>query len=113
MERMRRWMPSGLIPPLRRRADAHHVSAVLGAGIVVGLIVGAGMGARPLRSRLRAVPAGLGRASGLFGRLVMSARRAVDGGSSVVLTDEDTATDVKPKAPAANSPAREQALTGV
>jgi hypothetical protein len=55
--------------------------------MVVGLILGATMGAMPTRPRLQAVPAVLGRASGLFGRLIRRARRAIDDETSVVLTD--------------------------
>lgn len=113
MQRVRRWSVSDLIPSRRRRSDAGQVPVVLGAGMVVGLILGAIMGARPVRSRLQVVPAGLGRASGLFGQLIRRARRAGDDGSSVVFTDEDTADGVRRKAPAAGSTAGKQAPTRV
>ena len=113
MQRVRRWIASEPVLPGRRRSDAGQAAVVLGAGMVVGLILAATMGARPLRSRLQAVPAGLGRASGLFGRLTRSARRAIDDGRSVVLPDEDAGNGVQPKAPAARSMVEEQELTRV
>jgi hypothetical protein len=115
MQRVRRWIGSKLVLPRRRRSDAGRVAVVLGAGTMVALILGATMGARPVRSRLQAVPAGLGRASGLFGRLIRSARRAAADGSSVALSDGDAGNGVRPKAPAAKSTVGdgEQALTRV
>ena len=112
MQRVRRWVGSKLALPRRRRSDAGRVAVVLGAGTMVSLILGATMAARPLRPRLQAVPARLGRASGLFGRLIRSARRAIDG-SSVVPADEDGGNGVRPKAAAAKSMAGERALPRV
>ena len=112
MQRVRRWIASELIPPRRRRSDAGRVAVLLGAGIV-SLTLGATVVVRPLRSRLQAVPAELGRASGLFGRLITTARRTSNDGSSQVLTGEDTDNGVQPKAPAARSTAGVDASTRV
>lgn len=113
MQRVRRWIGSQLVLAGRRRSDAGRVAAVLGAGTMVALILGATMGARPVRSRLQAGPAGPGRASGLFGGLIRSARRAAADRNSVALSDGDAGNGVRPKAPAANSTAGEKALTRV
>ena len=110
MQRVTRWIASKLTLPRRRRSDAGRVAAVVGAG-VVGLGLGASIIVGPLRSRLQAVPAGLGRVSGLFGRLMSTSRRADEDGSSVVLTDRDTGDGVQPKAPGARSPAGEETPT--
>jgi hypothetical protein len=112
MQRMRQWMASGLTPLRRRRSDAGRTVVVLGAGIV-SLAVGAAIVVRPLRSGLRAVPSGLSRASGLFGRLISTTRRAVENGSSVVLPDEVAGDGVRPKAPEARSTTSDQPTTRV
>ena len=79
MPRVKRWIASVPIPRRRRRSGAGQVSVVVGAGMVMGLILGA--------------------TSGQFGRLLKSARRAVDEGNSVVLTDRDSGNGVQKKAP--------------
>src|SRR5262245_31874259 len=102
MQRMRRWIDSKPVPPRRRRSDAGRVAVVVGAGSMMALILGGLIvRTRPLRSRLQAVPAGLGRASEPFGRLIRRARRATEDGSSVVLQDEDAGDSIPSKAPAA------------
>lgn len=104
MQRMRRWIDSKPVPPRRGRSDASRVAVVVGAGSMMALILGGLIvRARPLRSRLQAVPAGLGRASGQFGGLIRRARRATEDGSSVVLPDEDAGDGMRAKAPAARS----------
>jgi hypothetical protein len=90
MQPMRRWIPADLALPRRRRPDRPRARFFTG-GVVLGLILGAAVGAVSLRSHLQAVPSALSRARTLAGRLMETRNHE----ESVILT-QDAGDGVRP-----------------